>query len=204
MELEPSAARLRSAPIGRVAGLAADEAAASDGDCHAGTFVLEYSGGLICVLIDLRVEGDCMSAMDTFKNDPIAFNARLVEEYRANGGKLKSLPAGARLMLLTTTGARTGQERITPLGFATEGDRWLVIASANGSPKAPDWYYNLVANPAVVVELGNERVPARATVAEGAERTRLWEHLKTRMPFIDDHEQRAGRQIPIVILERAG
>lgn len=145
-----------------------------------------------------------MSAMDTFKNDPVAFNARLVEEYRANGGKLKSLPPGAQLILLTTTGAKTGKERVTPLGFATEGDRWLVIASANGSPKAPNWYHNLVAHPEVTAELGSERIPARATVAGGEERARLWEHFKTRMPFIDEHEQRAGRQIPIVILERAG
>jgi deazaflavin-dependent oxidoreductase (nitroreductase family) len=145
-----------------------------------------------------------MSAMDNFNNDPIAYNAWLVEEYRANDGKLSGQLAGARLMLLTTTGAKTGKERVTPLGFAPEGERWLVIASANGSPKAPDWYYNLVANSEVTVELGSERIPARASVAEGEERTRLWEHFKTRMPFIDEHEKRAGRQIPIVILERAG
>lgn len=142
--------------------------------------------------------------MDIFNNDPRAFNARLVEEYRANGGELGGPMAGMQLMLLTTTGARSGQERITPLGFATEGDRWLVIASANGSPKAPDWYYNLVVNPDVTVELGSERIPARASVAAGEERARLWELFKTRMPFIDEHEQRAGRQIPLVILERTG
>jgi deazaflavin-dependent oxidoreductase (nitroreductase family) len=145
-----------------------------------------------------------VSEMDTFNSDPLAYNARLVEEYRANSGELSGQMAGMRLMLLTTTGARTGLPRVAPLGFATEGDRWLVIASANGSPKAPDWYHNLVANPEVTVELGSERIPARATTAEGEERARLWEHFKTRMPFIDEHEQRAGRQIPIVILERAG
>jgi deazaflavin-dependent oxidoreductase (nitroreductase family) len=140
--------------------------------------------------------------MDTFNANPIAFNARLVEEYRANGGKLSGQLAGARLMLLTTTGAKTGLTRVAPLGFATEGDRWLVIASANGSPKAPDWYHNLVANPDVTVELGSESIPARATTAEGAERDHLWDYLVSLMPFITEHEQRAGRQIPIVILER--
>ncbi len=145
-----------------------------------------------------------MSEMETFNSDPRAYNAQMVEEYRANGGELGGALAGMRLMLLATTGAKSGKERITPLGFATEGDRWLVIASANGSPKAPDWYYNLVANPDVTVELGSERIPARARVAEGEERIRLWAHFKTRMPFIDEHEQRAGRQIPLVILERVG
>jgi len=144
-----------------------------------------------------------VSAMDTFNSNPIAFNARLVEEYRANGGKLSGQLAGSRLMLLTTTGAKTGLPRVAPLGFATEGDRWLVIASANGSPKAPDWYHNLVANPEVTVELGSERIPARAMTAEGAERDRLWDYLMSQMPFISEHEQRAGRQIPIVILERS-
>ena len=144
-----------------------------------------------------------MSEMDTFNADPLAYNARLVEEYRANGGKLSGQLAGSRLMLLTTTGAKTGLPRVAPLGFATEGDRWLVIASANGSPKAPDWYHNLVANPEVTVELGSERIPARAMTAEGAERDRLWDYLMSQMPFISEHEQRAGRQIPIVILERS-
>ena len=144
-----------------------------------------------------------MSELDTFYNDPSAYNARLVEEYRANGGELSGQLAGMRLLLLTTTGAKSGLPRVAPLGFVTEGNRWLVIASANGSPKAPDWYHNLVANPKVTVELGSERIPARATIAEGAERARLWDYFASLKPFLAEHEQRAGRQIPIVILERS-
>ena len=144
-----------------------------------------------------------MSELDTFYSDPIAYNARLVEEYRANAGKLSGPLAGMELMLLTTTGAKSGLARVAPLGFVTAGDRWLVIASANGSPKAPDWYHNLVANPDVAVELGLERIPARATTAEGAERDRLWKYFASHKPFLAEHEQRAGRQIPIVILERS-
>src|SRR6476660_530829 len=114
-----------------------------------------------------------MSFLESFKADPRAFNRNLIAEFRANGGKVSSIPSNGRLFLLTTIGARSGQPHTVPLGFARDGDRLLTIASDNGAPKAPAWYHNLVANPEVTVEVGAERYQARAIVAEGAERERL-------------------------------
>jgi deazaflavin-dependent oxidoreductase (nitroreductase family) len=145
-----------------------------------------------------------MSTMESFNADPRAFNRNLIAEFRANGGKVSSIPSNGRLLVLTTTGARSGQPHAVPLGFARDGDRPVIIASNNGAPKAPAWYHNLAANPEVTVEVGTDRYQAQAIVAEGAERERLVELLATQLPFFADHEQRAGRQIPIVALERAG
>ena len=129
------------------------------------------------------------------------WNTRIIEEFRANGGKLSGQLAGARLMLLTTTGAKTGLPRVAPLGFATEGDRWLVIASANGSPKAPDWYHNLVANPRASIEVGDQTLNVVARVADGETRERLWSRQKELYPGFADYEAKTTRQIPVVILE---
>jgi deazaflavin-dependent oxidoreductase (nitroreductase family) len=142
--------------------------------------------------------------MKSFNADPRAFNRNLIAEFRANGGKVTSIPSNGRLFLLTTTGARSGQPHTVPLGFARDGDRLVIIASNNGAPKAPAWYHNLVANPEVTVEVGTDTYQARASVAEGAERQRAEDVLATQLPFLAEHEQRAGRQIPIVVLERVG
>src|SRR5262245_3516086 len=90
------------------------------------------------------------------------YNARLIEEYRANGGNLSGQLANSQILLLTTTGAKTGQERITPMGYRLDVGRIVVIAADAGADKHPDWYYNLLAHPDVTVEIGNERFPARA------------------------------------------
>jgi deazaflavin-dependent oxidoreductase (nitroreductase family) len=145
-----------------------------------------------------------MSALKSFNADPKAFNRTLIAEFRANGGKVSSIPSNGRLFLLTTTGAKSGQPHTVPLGFARDGERLVIIASINGAPKAPAWYHNLVANPEVTIEVGTERYGAQAVVAEGAERERLVELLATQLPFLAEHEQRAGRQIPIIVLERLG
>jgi deazaflavin-dependent oxidoreductase (nitroreductase family) len=144
-----------------------------------------------------------MSTMETFNSDPRAFNRALAEEYRANGGKVSSMPPGAQLLLLTTTGARSGQAHTVPLGYRRDGERLIVIASNNGAPKPPAWYHNLVADPEATVEDGTERYQARAATAVGAERERLVELLAREMPFFADHERKAGREIPIVVLGRS-
>src|SRR2546423_15426987 len=92
------------------------------------------------------------------------WNSQVIEEFRANGGKVGGPFAGAPLLLLTTVGAKSGQSRITPLVYTTDGDRMVIVASKAGAPTNPDWYHNLVANPTVTVEVGNERFQARAAI----------------------------------------
>jgi deazaflavin-dependent oxidoreductase (nitroreductase family) len=107
-----------------------------------------------------------------------------------------------RLLLLTTTGAKSGATHTTPMMFHPDGDRLVVMASNSGAPKPPDWYANLRATPSVTVEAANETYRATATVAEGEERTRLWTDITKLYPFFLDHEKQAHREIPLVILTR--
>jgi deazaflavin-dependent oxidoreductase (nitroreductase family) len=130
-----------------------------------------------------------------------AINRKVIEQFRA-GGEIEGMHR-ERLLLLTTTGARTGQQHTTPMMFHPNGDRVLVMASAAGSPKAPDWYANLCANPSVQVEIGDESYPATAAVLAGDERARSWAEITAANPFFIDHEQKAERQIPVVALTRA-
>jgi deazaflavin-dependent oxidoreductase (nitroreductase family) len=130
------------------------------------------------------------------------WNAAIIEEFRANGGKVGGQFEGAPMLLLHTTGAKTGKERVNPLVCQAEGDRLVVFASKAGAPTSPDWYHNLVANPEVIVEVGSETVPLRARVAEGDERERLWATQKGLMPGFADYEAKTTRQIPVVVLER--
>ena len=127
-----------------------------------------------------------------------AFNRQLIADFRAHDPKLK----GRRILLLTTTGARRGQPHTTPMTYVIDGDRVLVIASNAGAVRHPDWYVNLVANPAVTVELPDETFQTRAVVAEGEEYDRLWAHIVAQMPFFTDHQAQISRKIPVVILER--
>jgi deazaflavin-dependent oxidoreductase (nitroreductase family) len=129
--------------------------------------------------------------------DMKAHNRKVIEEYRANRG------AGGRpLLLLTTTGARTGEPRTTPMMYVPDGDRLLVIASNAGAPKHPDWYRNLVANPDVTVEVDAERFEATAEVPSGAERDRLFAGIVEKYPFFADHQAGITRTIPVVVLVR--
>ncbi|WP_280468870.1 nitroreductase family deazaflavin-dependent oxidoreductase [Nocardia cyriacigeorgica] len=107
-----------------------------------------------------------------------------------------------RLVLLTTIGRRTGQPYTTPMMFHRDGDRLLVMASNIGAPRHPDWYQNLVRNPAVVVEVGDETYDARAVPLAGDERERIWTMLKQTYPWFADHEQKTDRVIPVVALTR--
>jgi len=129
------------------------------------------------------------------------YNRRLIEEFRANAGKV----AGAwtmPLLLLTTTGVKSGELRTTPMGYLPDDDRLLVIASNLGAPAHPDWYYNLVAHPQVTVEVGPETFDATADLVEGEERQRLWTRIVELYPFFAEHQAKTTRQIPVIALSR--
>ena len=130
------------------------------------------------------------------------FNQSVIDEFRANDGKVSGPFEGAPLLLLTTTGAKTGREHTTPVVYLQDGDRILVFGSKAGAPTHPAWYHNLVANPTVTVELADERFDARAVVTEGEERDRLFDLQKSRMPGFADYERKTARQIPVIALER--
>jgi deazaflavin-dependent oxidoreductase (nitroreductase family) len=132
------------------------------------------------------------------------FNRKLIEEFRENGGKVSGMFAGAPLLLLTTTGARSGQPRVAPLAYTTDNDRLVVIASKGGAPTHPDWFYNVRANPDVTVELGAEAFPARATILQGAERQRLFNQMAAQMPNFAEYQRNTTRQLPVIVLERIG
>jgi deazaflavin-dependent oxidoreductase (nitroreductase family) len=132
------------------------------------------------------------------------FNAGIVEEFRANGGKVGGRFANRPMMLLTTTGAKSGLPRVAPLVYTKDGDRIVIIASKGGAPTNPDWYHNLVANPEVTVEIGTERFAARARVTEGEERDRLYDAMAAQMPFFAEYQRNTERRIPLVVLERIG
>jgi deazaflavin-dependent oxidoreductase (nitroreductase family) len=137
-------------------------------------------------------------------SDQNAYNRQLIEEFRATRSIPDGPMAGRSLLLLTTTGAKSGQSRTTPMMYVPDGDRLLVIASNAGAPAHPDWYRNLVAHPEVTVEVGNETFAAIAVVLEGAERQRLWSRIIELYPFFADHQAKIARQIPVIALERHG
>lgn len=130
---------------------------------------------------------------------PTNYNQVVIETFRANGGKVQG---PNQLILLTTTGAKSGQPRLTPVAYSTDGDRLVIIASKGGAPTNPDWYYNLLANPIVTVETGTETYQARATVAEEPERTRLYSQHAALMPAFAEYMTKTTRTIPVVILTR--
>ena len=138
----------------------------------------------------------------TATNDINDFNRQLIDEFRANNGKVGGPFERAPLVLLTTKGAKSGQLRTFPVVYTRDGDRIVVIASKGGAPNNPAWYHNLVANPEVTVELPGEKFVARASVATGDERARLWRVQADLMPNFDEYQQKTTREIPVVILER--
>jgi deazaflavin-dependent oxidoreductase (nitroreductase family) len=129
--------------------------------------------------------------------DMKAFNQKVIEEHRANHGQLSGMMAGRRVLLLTTTGARTGQPRTVVVGYGRDGDRCIVIASNNGAPEHPFWYRNLLKNPSATVEIGAEKFEARARTARPEER----EGLTALVPYVTSQQELTSREIPIVVLE---
>jgi deazaflavin-dependent oxidoreductase (nitroreductase family) len=133
--------------------------------------------------------------------DPASFNKQVIAEFRQNGGKVGP-PFGDHLLLLTTRGAKTGQQRTSPVMYNQIDGRLLVFASKGGAPTNPDWYHNLVANPEVTVELGTETFKARAVVVTGAERDRLFSQHAQQFPGFGEYQANTTRTIPVVALER--
>jgi len=129
-------------------------------------------------------------------------NLGIIQEFRANAGKVGGPFAGRSLLLLHTIGAKSGQPRINPVACISNGDRLVIIASKGGAPTNPDWYHNLLANPLVTVETGTEQFQARATVAAEPERTRLYNQMVAAMPGFAGYQQKTTRIIPVIILTR--
>ena len=132
------------------------------------------------------------------------WNRHIIEEFRANGGRVGGPFEGATMLLLHTVGARTGTERVNPLVYRPQDRDFLVFASKGGHPVHPDWYHNLMAHPETTVEVGTETVRVQARELTGAERDRVWEAQKRDAPGFAEYEKKiAGRrQIPVIILER--
>jgi deazaflavin-dependent oxidoreductase (nitroreductase family) len=131
------------------------------------------------------------------------WNQKVIEEFRANGGKVESF-GNAPILILHTIGAKSGEERESPLLYRERGDGLVIFASFAGAPVNPAWYHNLVANPDATVEIGSETRRVRGRVAEGEERERLWDWNKQDYPGFGDYEAKTDRTIPVVILEPAG
>ena len=131
---------------------------------------------------------------------PGSHNQKMIEQYRATGGKVDfPLP----LILLTTTGAKSGQPRTAPVAYSLDGDRIVIIASKGGAPTNPDWYHNILAHPDVTVELGDERFQAHATpVTDDGEYERLYGQHAAQMPGFAEYRKKTTRRIPVIVLER--
>lgn len=133
---------------------------------------------------------------------PQDWNQSVIKEFRTNSGKVGGPFANAPLLLLTTTGAKTGRRLTSPLVYNTDGDRVLVFASKGGAPSHPDWYHNLVANPRVTVEVGTESFEANAVVVTGEERDQIFARHSAEQPQFAEYQKKTSRQIPVIALER--
>jgi deazaflavin-dependent oxidoreductase (nitroreductase family) len=130
------------------------------------------------------------------------FNQKVIAEFRANQGKVGGEMKGIPLLLLTTTGAKTGRSITKPLAYTRDGDRIVIIASFAGNPHNPPWYHNLVANPTATVELAGEKFRVKAAVAGGSERQKLYDAQASQMPIFADYQKKTTRQIPVITLTR--
>jgi deazaflavin-dependent oxidoreductase (nitroreductase family) len=135
--------------------------------------------------------------------DRNAFNLSVIEEFRANEGKVGGMFAGAPMILITHKGAKSGKEYTSPLVYTRDADNVVIIASKGGAPEDPQWFRNLVANPDVTVEIGTEKYSGHARVAAGAERDRLFRAQADLMPNFDEYASKTTRTIPVVVIERA-
>ena len=127
----------------------------------------------------------------------------LIDDLRSHGGQVTTGPmAGRPLMILTTKGAKTGEDRVAVVTYTRDGDRYVIAASKSGAPTNPDWFHNLQANPEVGVEAGGESFTAHATVASGDERDRLWEQHADERPEFREYPKITDRVIPMIVLDR--
>jgi deazaflavin-dependent oxidoreductase (nitroreductase family) len=130
------------------------------------------------------------------------WNRSIIDEFRANQGRVGGPFKGAPLLLLHTTGAKIGRARINPVMYQAVGKDFAVFASKGGASTNPDWYQNLIANPLVTIEVGTQIVQVKARVANGEERERIWSQQKERYPAFASYERKTRRQIPVILLER--
>lgn len=130
------------------------------------------------------------------------WNNKIIAEFRANEGRVGGHFANMTLLLLHTTGAKSGLPRVNPVAYTVDGDRLVIIASKGGADTHPDWYYNLVANPNVTIEVGTETFDAVATVEEEPERTRLYDQQAVQYPGFEEYRQKTTRKIPVITLKR--
>ena len=133
-------------------------------------------------------------------SSPNNWNDGVIKEFRANGGKVGGYFTGRPILLLHTTGAKTGQERVNPVAYVRDGENLVVVASKSGEPTNPDWYHNLVAHPLVTVEVGTETFQAQATVTAEPERTRLYQQVVAVHPGFAEYESKTTRKIPVMLL----
>ena len=131
-----------------------------------------------------------------------SFNSRIIREFRANDGEVGGPFAGAPVLLLISTGAKTGAQRTTPVMYLADGSRLIVFASKGGAPTHPHWYHNLVAHPAATVEVGTGRFAVTAKVVSGAERDELYERQSALYPGFAEYQAKTSRTIPVIALER--
>jgi deazaflavin-dependent oxidoreductase (nitroreductase family) len=135
--------------------------------------------------------------------DENLFGDEHVRVYRETGGERGyNWRKGTTILLLTTTGRSSGQERTTPLIHREDGDRWVIVASKGGAPDHPGWFKNLEKNPDAEIQVKDQVIPVRASVAEGDERERLWSEMAEVWPDYEDYQKKTDRQIPVVILSR--
>jgi deazaflavin-dependent oxidoreductase (nitroreductase family) len=142
------------------------------------------------------MKGDDVSEMDDF-------NRAIIDEFRANEGKVGGPFDGAPVLLLTSIGAKSGEKRTTPVMYLPDGERMVIFASKGGAPTNPAWYHNLRANPGATVEVGPETVQVNAVVTSGEQRQRLFDRQAESFPQFADYAQKTTREIPVVALERA-
>jgi deazaflavin-dependent oxidoreductase (nitroreductase family) len=135
---------------------------------------------------------------------PNDFNARIIAEFRANGGVVGEPFTNTPLLLLHHTGAKSGTERVNPLVYMRDGDRYVIFASKAGAPTNPDWYHNLKAHPEVTIEVGTDSFDAVATEATGDERDRLFGAQAERSPAFAEYQRKTDRLIPVIVLTPAG
>ena len=132
------------------------------------------------------------------------FGDEHVRRYRETGGEVgHDWREGSTILLLTTTGRKSGEPRTTPLIYAEDGDRYVIVASKGGAPDHPGWYENLAKTPEVELQVSDDVFPARARTAEGEERERLWRKANEVWPHYDEYAEKTDREIPVVVLERA-
>jgi deazaflavin-dependent oxidoreductase (nitroreductase family) len=132
------------------------------------------------------------------------WNRRMIEEFRANAGRVGGMWEGRPLLLLTTTGAKSGQRRTNPVMYLREGDRLFVFASKAGAPTHPDWYHNLLAHPDVTVEIDDQTYDAVAKPVTGEERDRIYTMWAERYPQFREYQEKTTRMIPVIELEPRG